>query len=611
MSKYRTKIGSFFAFLSIVSILAPGFNVRSQDLIASEDIAGGGGSSVFVFRQSAKKSQMKSAASGRITSFAGKGGSTRKPINVAYVSARRKNRTTPITRPGTTVARRRPSPNAKLKLSETQTAAADKQMDAGQTDQAIATYREALKNNPKNAAASNGLSDALTAKGIDASGPGNSEAGVVYLDEAVKLDPKNDVAYAKLGEIFVARDQAERGIANYEKALVANSAMTELYVPLGLAYLKTGNIVKAEEYAKKSDSVGASSADAAYLRAMVLYKQNKNPEALAAFQETLKVDPTYSAARYYEAATYDRLNQSDQSIAEYKRTVESDPQYAPAWFDLGVAYYNVADYNNAANAYQQSIKYDPNNAEAHANLASTYRQQERFAEANAEYKQAESLGIKNDPNLYNEWGYCLGKTNEWDKSAARLMTANELGKSAVDNSNVGWAYYNAGAQATTNKDDAAAKANYELGKAFLQKAVEQDPKLDAAYLNLGSTYNGLGEYQLAVSILNVAVGLRPNWVLAINQLGRGYRGAGNVALAIAQFELATNLDKNNVLGLFSLGEAYNANGDKKNAKKVQDRLKKIDPNIASRLDAVFNGKAVVDETKRKIENKIKIPKIPY
>lgn len=608
MTIYSTKVGSIFSLLLIVSLLAPAISVWSQDLIANEDI--GGGSSVFVFRQSAKKSQMKSAAGGRITTFAGKGSSTRKPINVAYVSARRK-RNTPISRPGTTTARRGPSPSAKIKLSETLTAKADQMMDAGQTDQAIATYREALKNNPKNAGATNGLSDALTAKGIDASGPGNSEAGVIYLDEAVKLDPKNDVAYAKLGEIFTARDQAERGITNYEKALAANAALTELYVPLGLAYLKTGDIVKAEEYAKKSDSAGASSADATYLRAMVLYKQNKNTEALAAFQQTLKIDPNYSAARYYEAATYDRLNQSDQSIAAYKKTVESDPEYAPAWFDLGVAYYNAADYNNAANAYQQSIKYDPNNAQAHANLASTYRQQEKFADANAEYKQAEALGIKNDPNLYNEWGYCLGKTNEWDKSAARLMTARELGQSAVDNSNVGWAYYNAGSQAKAKNDEAAAKANYELGKAFLQKAVEQDPKLDAAYLNLGSTYNGLGEYQLAVSILNVALGLRPSWVLAINQLGLGYRGAGNLASAIAQFELATNLDRNNVFGLFRLGEAYNANGDKKNAKKVQDRLKKIDPAIATRLDAVFNGKALVDETKRKIENKIKIPRIPY
>jgi len=607
MSLQNSKAVTSLAIAVVFSLLAPSIKVNAQDLVSTEDI--GGGSSVFVFRQSSKKPQAKSAASGRITGFAGKGRSSHKPINTAYVAARRKKNA--ASKPGPTVARRGPAPNAKIKLSETQTANADKLLESGQTDQAIVQYREAIKNNPKNTAAANGLSDALTAKGIDASGPSNSEAGVIYLDEAVKLDAKNDVAYAKLGEIFSSLEQSERAVTNYEKALTANPGFTDVYVPAGLAYLKMGNLAKAEEFATKADAAGLTGADASYLRAMVLYKQNKNAEALAAFQKTLSIDPNYSSARYYEAATYDRLNQSNESIAAYKKTVETDPEFAPAWFDLGVAFYNAGDYDNAANAYQQSIKHDPNNAEAHANLASAYRQQEKFGEANAEYKQAESLGIKNDPNLYNEWGYCLGKTNEWDKSAARLMTAKELGNSAVDNSNVGWAYYNAGTQAKTKNDDAGAKANYELSKAFSQKAVEQDPKLDAAYLNLGSAYNNLGEFQLAVSVLNVAIGLRPNWVLALNQLGVGYRGAGDINSAIAQFQRATVLDVNNIFGLFSLGEAYNASGKKKEAKKIQERLKRIDPTVAGRLDSVFNGKAVVDDAKRKIENKIRIPRIPY
>jgi len=384
-----------------------------------------------------------------------------------------------------------------------------------------------------------------------------------------------------------------------------------VYVPLGLAYLKVGNLAKAEEFSTKADSAGAGSADAAFLRGMVLYKQNKNQEALTAFQKTLSIDPNYSAANYYQAATYDRLNQNDQSIAAYKKTVQSDPEYAPAWYDLGVAYYNAGDYNNAAEAYQQTIKYDPENAQAHANLASTYRQQEKYPEANAQYKEAEDHGIKNDPNLYNEWGYCLGKTKEWDKSEARLQEARQIGNSAVDDSNVGWAYNNAGSEAKAKNDDAAAKANYEQSKVYLQRAIQEDPKLDAAALNLGSTYNGLGEYQAAVAILNTAIGLRPDWVLAINQLGVGYRGAGDLGSAISQFQRATTLDTNNVFGLFSLGEAYNANHDKKNAKKIQDRLRKIDPTVASRLDAVFSGKALIDEGKRKVENTIKIPRIPY
>jgi hypothetical protein len=49
-------------------------------------------------------------------------------------------------------------------------------------------------------------------------------------------------------------------------------------------------------------------------------------------------------------------------------------------------------------------------------------------------------------------------------------------------------------------------------------------------------------------------------------------------------------------------------GNKKEAKKVQDRLKKIDPALASQLDSFFSGKAAVDEAKRKIESKV--PKVP-
>ena len=606
MSSKRSTAGSVLSAIIVFSFLAPGLRVFSQDLVATEEI--GGGSSVFVFRDSRKKPQVKAAAGSGVMARAGRGGS-KKRIDSAYLASKRKRRpssnvasTNPTTRRGTSTA-------AKLKLAETLTAKAETEMQAGQTDQAIADYREALKNDPKSAPASAGLSDALTAKGIASAGDTNNEAGVPFLEEAVKLDEKNAVAYAKLGEIFSAGEQTERGISNYEKALAIDNGLSDLYVPLGLDYLKTGDIAKAEVYSTKADAAGAASADAAFLRGMVLFKKNQNADALAAFQKTLTIDPNYSNARYYEAATYDRLNQGDQSIATYKKTVEADPTYSPAWFDLGVAYYNAGDYNNAANAYEQVVKLDPNNAQAHANLASTYRQLEKYPQANAEYKQAEALGMNKNPDLYNEWGYCLGKTDEWDKSTTRLIAAQQLGNTAIDESNVGWAYYNAGNDAKEKKDEATAKADYDKSRVALEDASKRDPKLDAAYVNLGSTYNALGEYQLAINVLNVALGLRPDWVIAMNQLGVGYRNSGNLPAAIAQFQHATTVDVNNVFGLFNLGSAQYASGDKKGAKKTQDRLNKIDPVLASQLGNIIAGRAI-NEAERQIQKRIPI-RIPY
>jgi tetratricopeptide (TPR) repeat protein len=278
---------------------------------------------------------------------------------------------------------------------------------------------------------------------------------------------------------------------------------------------------------------------------------------------------------------------------------------------LGVTYYNKGDYPNAALAYQQVIKYEPENYQAHANLASTYRQMERYADANAEYKIA-SNGIKT-ADLYSEWGYCLGKTNEWDKSVASLKTAKEMSPTAIDNSNVGWAYYNEGNAAKAAKNDAAAKTDFEQGKVYSQTAVQQDPKLDAAYVNLGSTHNALGEFADAVRVLNLALGLHRDWVIAINQLGLGYRGLNDLANAVATFKRVVDLDGGNVRGLFNLGEAYNASGNKKEAKKINDKLKKIDPTLAATLDNVIAGRAINAATQQ-IENKIpkpRIPRIPY
>ncbi len=92
----------------------------------------------------------------------------------------------------------------------------------------------------------------------------------------------------------------------------------------------------------------------------------------------------------------------------------------------------------------------------------------------------------------------------------------------------------------------------------------------------------------------------------------GYRGLNDLNNAVATFKRAVDIDGSNRYGLFNLGEAYNASGNKKEAKKINDKLKKIDPALATTLDGIFSGKVVVDAAKQKVINKIpKVPRIPY
>ena len=185
-----------------------------------------------------------------------------------------------------------------------------------------------------------------------------------------------------------------------------------------------------------------------------------------------------------------------------------------------------------------------------------------------------------------------------------------MSPTAVDEANVGWGYYNAAQADKQAKNDDAATAKLQKSKEHSTKAVEKDPKLDAAYVNLGSAHNSLGEHDQAVVALDKAVQIHSDWAIALNQLGVAHRGLGNMTMALTQFNRVVTIDGNNVMGLFNLGSAQHATGDKKGAKQTQARLKKLNPALADELGSIIAGK-LIDAGKQKIREKIRIPGIPF
>jgi tetratricopeptide (TPR) repeat protein len=197
MSRFTHAIRIFISFTFVFTTMIPAPMVRAQDIIASDDIAGG--ASVFVFRESRKKPQERSATARGFMTRGKAGSASRRKMNNHIATNWRKKKT--VTRTGSSRARQTPAAQRRSDMAKTLTAAADKALDAKETDKAIAGYREALKNDPKNEDATSGLSEALTAKGIEVAGQTDEMAALVFLDEAVKLDPQNEIAFAKIGEM--------------------------------------------------------------------------------------------------------------------------------------------------------------------------------------------------------------------------------------------------------------------------------------------------------------------------------------------------------------------------------------------------------------------------
>lgn len=575
-----------------------------NDIVATEDVVAG--SSVFVFRGSKKRPQEAGAASGR---SGGIKRSYQAKVKGQVSQAQNRKAAQAKARKEALAKARAKERLARLKLSNNLAEAGETKLETGDIDGAIKDFRASLNANPKNADASAGLSDALTVKGIQASDAGNSDEAVTLLNEAAKRDPKNAIAFLKLGEIHGAGGRKELAAVNYEKAITIDPELSTAYLPAALAYGELGQHEKAEALFVKAEAADPTNVDILIARAQFLSDRGKAAEAVALIDKAAAAEPANPAVHYVRGLALTRSGQAPAAIEAFKRAGQLDAGFAAAWIELGVLYYNAGDYRSALTAYLSAVRVDGNNAKLRYQLASTYRQLERYPEANVEYAIAAKT-ITDDPNLYSEWGYCLGKASQWENATARLEKAKEISPTAEDESNVGWAYYN-GAQADkAAKNDAAANEKLEKGKQSLESAVQKDPNLDAAHMNLGSTYNSLGEHDKAVIALNEAVRLHNDWAIALNQLGLAYRGSNNLPLALAQFNRVVALDGNNVSGLFNLGSTQHAAGDKKGAKATQARLKKIRPDLADQLGNIIAGKAIEFGT-QKLKQKLRIPGFPY
>lgn len=593
------------SFIVVFSFSLGSFAPNAQDLVPNEDLSLG--ASVFVFRKSRTNPQFKSTTAKYYLRNSSATVPRRRIGNNVAIAKNRKRTTGSSTLTAKNRNVKRKTPPTGIKTSQTLTAKADLLLENKETDKAIETYKNALKSNPQNRDAKSGLSEAYIVKGDESVAVGNRDEAVNFYRKASEADDKNYAADAKIGQVKEDLKLNDDALASYQKALQLNPAAPELFIRVANLFYKKDDLASAEIYLKKAEASSPDDAETLFLRGLLYFKRNENDQALAAFDKTLALDANFLEAYLYQAEVYERLKRRDEAIAAYRKTVEIDPGFVQGWFDLGVSNYNQGNYTEAETAYLKVIELDGENSAAHANLASVYRQMERFAEANGEYKLA-AVEIKDDPDLFSEWGYCLGKVSDWEKAIARLQTAKDLSPDTIDYTNLGWGYYNAAQKdiEADKKDEGQAKL--ALGKTVLQKAVEINPKFDAAQLNLGITYTGLGEYQNAVEALTKANGLRRDWKIGINELGIAYRKLNKLSDAISQFQKAVNLDNNFALGLYNLGEAQSKFGRKKDARETLNKLKTLNPELARKLDNVIRG-VIIDETKQKIRSKI--PRLPF
>lgn len=152
-----------------------------------------------------------------------------------------------------------------------------------------------------------------------------------------------------------------------------------------------------------SGGSGGTGADPAQARAFLekgreLYRNDEDSQALEAFQQALKLDPSLAEAHFRLGLAYEAIDKAEEAEVAYKQAVE---------------------------AYKTFVQANPEDAEAHYNLGQTYAALHHYSEAVREYRHATRLK-KDDSAIYYDLGMALTRLAQYDEAVGAFSKSLEI-----------------------------------------------------------------------------------------------------------------------------------------------------------------------------------------
>src|SRR5260370_41772150 len=94
--------------------------------------------------------------------------------------------------------------------------------------------------------------------------------------------------------------------------------------------------------------------------------------AMADYNESMRIDPTYPAAYNNRGNTWYRRGDFDRAIADFDQAIQLDPKDAEAYYNRGSAWGAEGDLDRAIADYNQAIQLNPKYGRAYVNRGSAW-----------------------------------------------------------------------------------------------------------------------------------------------------------------------------------------------------------------------------------------------
>jgi len=205
---------------------------------------------------------------------------------------------------------------------------------------------------------------------------------------------------------------------------LANNALSR-----GIDFYQQGNYEGAVKEFQRSIGLSPHSSysqDAYDYMVQSLLKLSRTDDAIKAYRQAIKLDPTNDSYHVNLGNIYFSLGRYDDAKSQYSEAVKLDPTSTLNWYSLGQAYMQTGNYAGAEQAFKTVNAYSP--GEATFALGQIYRLMGRYDDAVAELKSAISAD-KDFGYAYFELGSVYADWKEFEKAQEQVSILSSIDQS--------------------------------------------------------------------------------------------------------------------------------------------------------------------------------------
>jgi protein O-GlcNAc transferase len=171
---------------------------------------------------------------------------------------------------------------------------------------------------------------------------GMTDEALKYLNLTLNLDPRYYLAYNLLGLAHMIKGNLPEAIKAFEKCLEINPGFSEGHNNLGTALSESDSAERAEEEFKKAFAIDQNY-NASYNLAKLYYVQKKMDLALDYVQKSIQKYSRSVLAFNLQGLIFDSQTRFEEAIASFEQALKLAPDEINVKFNLAATYYKKGD----------------------------------------------------------------------------------------------------------------------------------------------------------------------------------------------------------------------------------------------------------------------------